>query len=252
MLKTIERTSQMLKLFTLKTPEWGISELAHALGWSTSTTHDLAASLVQIGLLKQGANRRYTVGYRVLEMSHVVLGSSTLQTEARKGMEHFAAKYDETILLGVLAGGKVLFADKIVSKHAAPDLFSTPDGRFFSHCTASGKILMAHASTELKKYILDEHGLTPMTPKSIESLSTLTGELERIKEQGHAYDFEEAVLGMGSVAAPVFDYAGQVVASLSIAAAIQQFERHLDDYRRAIVRTANQVSRRLGHMVYTR
>lgn len=252
MLKTIDRTSQMLKLFTLETPEWGISELAHALGWSTSTTHDLAASLVQIGLLKQENNRRYTVGYRVLELSHVVLGSSTLQTEARKGMEQFAAKYDETILLGVLAGGKVLFADKIVSKHATPDLFSTPDGRFFIHCTAAGKVLLAHASAEVRKFVLDEHSLTPMTPKSIQSLETLMDELERIKEQGHAYDFEEAVLDLGSVAAPVFDYSGQVVASLSIAAAIQQFERHLDDYRRTIVRTANQVSRRLGHVVYAR
>ena len=167
-------------------------------------------------------------------------------------MEQFAAKYDETILLGVLAGGKVLFADKIVSKHFAPDLFSTPDGRFFTHCTASGKILLAHASMDIWNYILDEHGLIPMTPKSIQSLDTLTEELERIRVQGHAYAFEEAVLGLGCVAAPVFDYSGQVVASLSIAAAIQQFERHLDDYRRAIVRTANQVSRRLGHMVYTR
>ena len=242
----------MLTLFTLETPEWGISELAHALGWSTSTTHDLAASLAQIGLLKQGSKRRYTVGYRVLELSHVVLGSSTLQTEARKGMEQFAAKYDETILLGVLAGGKVLFADKIASKHFATNLLSTPDGRFFTHCTASGKILLAHASTDIWNYILNEHGLTSMTPKSIQSLATLTDELERIREQGHAYAFEEAVLGLGCVAAPVFDYSGQVVASLTIAADIQQFERHLDDYRRAIVRTANQVSRRLGHMVYTR
>ncbi len=129
MLKTIERTSQMLNLFTPDAPEWGITELAAALGWTTSTTHDLASSLSQIGFLKKSDRRRYTVGWRVLEMSQVVLGSSNLQIEARKVMEQFAAKYDETVLLGVLAGGKILFADRIVAKHFLNKNFPTPEGR---------------------------------------------------------------------------------------------------------------------------
>lgn len=250
MLHTIERTGQLLKLFTIETPEWGITELATALDWSTSTTHDLAASLVHIGFLKK-SGRRYKIGWRVLELSQVVLRSSSLQAEARWGMEQFAAKYDETILLGVLAGGKILFADKIVSSRTLPNALSTPDMRFHAHCTAAGKVLMAHLSITDRQIILDEHQLEPMTPKSIRSLVTLNDELERVNIQGHAYDFEEAVTGLGSVAAPVFDYSGQVVASLSITTAIQQFERHLDGYRNAIVRTANQVSRRLGHMTFT-
>ncbi len=251
MLRTIERTGQLLKLYTLETPEWGITELATALGWSTSTTHDLAASLAQIGLLKQSGNRRYTMGWRVLELSQVVLGSSTLQVEARKGMEQFAAKHDETILLGVMAGGKVLFADKIFSKSSLPKAISTPDVRFHAHCTATGKMLMAHMSSAARQDILDEHGLEPMTPKSLRSLVALNNELEQINAQGYAYAFEEWSVGLGSVAAPVFDYSGQVVASLSLAADIQQFERDLDRYRSAIVLTARQVSKRLGHMIFT-
>ena len=251
MLRTIERTSQLLKLYTLKTPEWGITEMATALGWSTSTTYDLASSLAHIGFLKQSGNRRYGMGWRALELSQVVLGSSTLQAEARKGMEQFATKYDETILLGVLAGGKILYADKITSTYALPSALSTPDMRFHAHCTAAGKVLMAHLSATDRQYILDEHGLAPLTPKSIQSIATLDDELERVRAQGHAYAFEELALGLGSVAAPVFDHSGQVIAALSITAAIQQFERHLDGYRSAIVRTANQVSRGLGYMVFT-
>lgn len=251
MLRTIERTSQLLKWFTLETPEWGITELATALGWSTSTTHDLASSLAQIGFLKQSDNRRYKIGWRVLELSQVVLGSSVLQAEARKGMERFAAQYDETILLGVLAGGKILFADKIVSTHSLPNVLSTPDMRFHTHCTAAGKAIMAHLSDAERQYIIDEHELASMTCKSIQSLDVLNNELERIKAQGYAYAFEEAVPGLGSVAAPVFDYSGQVVASLSITAPIEQFKRYLERYRDLIVRTAKQVSRRLGHMIFT-
>ncbi len=250
MLKTIERTSQLLTLFTLETPEWGITELASALKWRTSTTHDLVSSLAEIGLLVKSGNRRYRVGMRVLELSQVVLGSSTLQLVARREMEQFASRYDETILLGVLAGGKVLFVDKIASSHAQPSVYLTPEVRSPAHCTSAGKVILAHLTDSARQAIIDEHGLTQMTPKSLTSSDVLLNELERVKAQGHAYTFEELVLGTGSVAAPVFDYAGEVVAALTITANIQQFERHLDEYRSAVVRTANQVSRRLGHLVF--
>ncbi|MFK7802682.1 MAG: IclR family transcriptional regulator [Anaerolineae bacterium] len=249
MLKTIERTSQMLNLFSPETPEWGITELAETLGWNTSTTHDLASSLSQIGFLRKSDKRRYKIGWRVLEMSQVVLSSSNLQVEARKVMEQFTTKYDETILLGVLAGGKILFAERIVAKHFLDNNFPTPEGRYSAHCTAAGKVLIAHLSAENLQNLIDEHGLDPMTPKSIQSIEQLHDDLERIRVQGHAYQFEESVLGLGSVAAPIYDYSGKVVASLTITAPIQQFERQIDDYRSAILRMTKQVSKRLGHMV---
>lgn len=251
MLRTIERTSQLLKRFTLDTPEWGITDLAAELGWSTSTTHDLASSLAEIGLLNKSDRRRYTVGWRVLEMSHVLLGSGLLQTEARLCMERFATRYDETIMFGVIAGGKLFFAEKIISKQPLPSRFATPDGRFFAHCTAAGKVIMAYQSAAEQQEIIDEHGLISMTPKSIQTVEDLNAELARIRNQGHAYAFEEAVIGLGCVAAPVIDHSGQVVAALSIAAEIQQFERHLDRYRDVIIETARQLSRRLGHIFYT-
>lgn len=237
----------MLRLFTLAAPEWGITEMATHLGWSTSTTHDLASSLATIGLLKKSGKRRYTVGWRVLELSQVVLGSSTLQTSARKEMEAFSSRYDETILLAVLAGGKVLFADKIFSKSADPALYLTTDGRFPAHCTATGKVLLAHLAEGERQAVFQEHRFEPMTPKSIQSLGMLHEELTRIKAEGHAYAFEEMVIGMGSVAAPIFDFSGRVVAACSIAADIRRFERHLDRYRNEIVRVAKQISGRLGH-----
>ena len=114
----------------------------------------------------------------------------------------------------------------------------------------SAEKLLADLSEERRAAIIEEHGLEPMTPKSIQSLGILLEELERVKEQGHAYSFEESVIGLGCVAAPIFDFAGEMVAALSITTDIYRFERHLDEYREAIVRTAERVSRRLGHMAY--
>jgi len=250
MLGTIDNMSQLLKLFTLDRPEWGITELADALGWSTSKTHDLAASLVEIGMLRKGENRRYEMGWRVLELSQVILGSSTLQSEARKAMENLSAKYDEHILLGVLAGGKVLFVDKS-ARHSIPESVSQSDMRLNAHCTSAGKVLLAHLTETRRQAIIDEHGLEPMTANSIQSFEELIAELEEVKKQGYAFGIEELTIGMGSVAAPVFDYSANVVAALSLSSETKRFERRFDLYKSLVIETANQISTRLGYLKLT-
>lgn len=250
MLGTIERTGQLLKLFTLETPVWRISEMAQALNCSTSTTYDLASSLVQIGLLKQSADRRYEIGWRVFEMSQVVLGSSSLQAEARKGMTQLSRKFNETVLLGVSAGGKILFADKISPKQSLFNSVSPPDMRFQMHCTAAGKVIMAHLTEEERESVLKEHGFEPLTPHSVPSRIRLDEELAEVVTQGYATAYEEAVIGLGCIAAPIVDYSGGVVASLCLAAEIDQFGTHFEAYRRDLVQIANQVSRRLGGLIF--
>ena len=251
MLGTIDNMSQLLRLFTLDKPEWGITELADALGWSTSKTHDLAASLVQIGILRKSDNRRYEIGWRVVELSQVILGSSTLQAEALIAMERLSTKYEEQILLGVLAGGKILFVDKSARyslPDTVPDTVSNPDLRLPAHCSSAGKVIMAHISIEQRQAIVDEHGLEPMTEHSIQSFDELSAELEKVKTQGYAFGLEELALGLGSIAAPVFDHSGRVVGGLNLVASVEQFQRRFDLYRNLVVETAEQISNRLGYL----
>jgi len=247
MLGTIDNMGQLLKLFTIDAPEWGITELAAELGWSTSKTHDLAASLVGIGILRKSEIRRYEIGWRVLELSQVVLGSSTLQSEALIAMEKLSTKYDEQILLGVLAGGKILFVDKS-ARYSLPETVSNPDMRLNAHCSSAGKVIMAHISKEQRQAIIDEHGLEPMTVKSISSIHELEAELKEVKAQGYAFGLEELALGLGSIAAPVFDYSGRIVAGLNLVADVETFERRFDLYKNLVVETAEQISGRLGHI----
>ena len=191
---------------------------------------------------------RLAGGY--LSSVKLCLGSSSLPVEARKGMEQLARKFNETILLGVLAGGKILFADKISPKHALFNAVSPPDMRFRMHCTAAGKVILAHLSLDEKERILAEHGIEPITVHSIRSRAELDEVLTQVLAQGYALAFEEGVIGLGSVAAPIIDYSGQVVATLGLTADIDTFYQNLDEYRRDVVQMANQISRRLGGLIF--
>ncbi len=82
MLASVTRTGRLLSLFTTGSPSQGVSEIALALGISKSSAHDLAHSLESIGLLRQGADRRYRLGWRIVRLHRCLLNASELHDAA--------------------------------------------------------------------------------------------------------------------------------------------------------------------------
>jgi DNA-binding IclR family transcriptional regulator len=84
------------------------------------------------------------------------------------------------------------------------------------HCTGVGKSLLLNYSAEdLDRYI-KKKGLEPLTEHSIKTKEQLVHEIEKVKSQGYAIDDEECEDGVRCVAAPVRDYMGKVIASISV------------------------------------
>ncbi|MFH5800873.1 IclR family transcriptional regulator [Haladaptatus sp. CMAA 1911] len=85
----------------------------------------------------------------------------------------------------------------------ALDLGMYPGMRTPLHTHASGKAILAHLSENRVDEIIDRHGLESMTDRTITNINSLTDELEEIREEGYAVDWDEQVSGMGIVAAPI-------------------------------------------------
>jgi DNA-binding IclR family transcriptional regulator len=82
MLASVTRTGRLLSLFTAKSPTQGVSEIALALGVSKSSARALAHSLEGIGLLRQGADRRHRLGWRIVQLHRSLLDASDLHDAA--------------------------------------------------------------------------------------------------------------------------------------------------------------------------
>ena len=125
---------------------------------------------------------------------------------------------------------------------------------FPSFTTRDSRFAILACLREINRVLVPNGEIRVSGPKKDTDLdklfSIIKEELIEVRAQGYAYSFEESVIGLGCVAAPVFDFAGAVAAALSITTDIERFERHLDEYRAVIVRTAKRVSKLLGHMVF--
>ncbi len=248
MLSTVYRAGQVLELFGADHPERSLCEVARLLGVPKSTAHALLQTLCEIGLLRQTANRRYRLGWRILALSHKLLSTTDFRKEARPVMEELAARLGETVHLATLEEDRVVYVDKVRGKHGAQVSITEVGVELPAHCSAVGKVLLAFRPwLEVERFVTKK-GLVAFTRNTITDLDRLRQELEVVRARGWAYDLEEAMEGLCCVAAPIRDYTGSVVAAMSLSVPAARFYPRKQEFQRAILAACQEVSERLGYM----
>lgn len=116
------------------------------------------------------------------------------------------------------------------------------------HCTAIGKALIAHLSSEDLARVLGEAELTRYTPRSITTLRELIPHLEAVRERGYGIDDEEFDPGVRCVAAPIRDYRDKVVASVGVSGpSVRVTLERVPELGDIVVQTAGEISKAVGY-----
>ncbi len=159
-------------------------------------------------------------------------------------MRVLAERLNATVHLATLDEGQVLYIDKLAARGAPAVSVSAVGMRLPPHCSAVGKVLLAHQPRALARDALDRCGMRPFTEHTITSPDAFTFQLSAVRERGTARDREEIVDGLCCHAAPIVE-GGQVVAALSVSvprAADERFSARYDDMIRAAgVRVSKQL-----------
>ena len=243
----MEKVGNVLNLFSFERPEWGVSEVAKALGLPKSTVSEIMASLASQCLLFRTGEGRYRLGWRLFHLSQVLLDNTDFCIEARKVMRELVERWGETSHLAVLDEGQVLYVEKLQGTPAVQILLSHVGGRLPAHCSGIGKVLLAHREWQEVITLLEPQGLRAFTPHTITALGQLALELEEVRKQGYAYDHEEVALGLYCVAAPIHDLDGHVIAAMILSVPAYRFYPKEDTYTMTIVKAAQIISEALGY-----
>jgi DNA-binding IclR family transcriptional regulator len=109
--QTIDKAAQILDLFSLTRPEWGVSEVARTSELPKSTTSVLMSSLARRRILSRTDNGRYRLGWRLFELSQTLLDTTEFRVEALRAMDELVQSWRETVHLAVLDGVQALYID---------------------------------------------------------------------------------------------------------------------------------------------
>src|ERR687885_1827948 len=246
MSQTIKKVTQILDLFSLERPEWGVSEVARALELPKSTTSELMSTLANQRLLSRSVKGRYRLGWRLFELSQTLLDTTEFRIEARRVMEELVRRWRETVHLAVLDGVQAVYIEKLQPTPAVKIQITRAGARLPAHCSGVGKVLLAHSDWEYVAELLGDQGIPALTSNTITSLDDLAEELERVRERGCAYDLEETLVGLCCAAAPIYSSDGKVNAAVSFSVPAYRFRPRQDEYTEAIRDAARRISKGAG------
>ena len=242
MIQAIDRAAKVLNSLQ-GARHLGITELAAMLELPPSTVHGIVKSLQQHGLVaKERGSNRYMLGPALLKLSNVYLDTLDVRARAMRWTRELARRTGLAVRLGA-----ELFDEVIIIHHNR-----RPDGSqqmletgltIPAHASAMGKILLAY-DADYAQVVLSG-SLRSLTGDTIVDPARLSLELARIADRGLATEEDEAVLGESSVAAPVVDAGGNVIAAVAVVLPTSEWPPEdpvLNDLRE----TARNISRELG------
>jgi IclR family transcriptional regulator, KDG regulon repressor len=246
-LTTVQNAARLLKAFLSRDELLGPSELGRRLGLGKSTVHRLLTTLAGEGLLEQDPRTGgYRLGIVMFELGEAVRVHMDLHAAAGPVLGMLREETRETAQVGVLDRGEVVYVDRLESSHTLR-LFTETGRRVPAHCSSSGKVLLAFLPELARADLLDGRPLPALTPDTITDPGVLNAELSQVRARGWAEAVNEREIGVASIAAPVRDHRGDVVAAISIGAPIIRLgaaqRRRL---ARPVMEAGDAVSRRLG------
>lgn len=196
-----------------------VAEAAELLGVARSTAHRLLTALRRRGFAAQDRpNGAYRPGPALFEIGLAAVSRIDIRRVARPVLDQLREVTNETASLAVLEGVTVRFVD-CAESHRAVRVGNRTGVVRPAHASAVGKVILAALSdAELDRRYPDET-LPPATTEAALTLtSTLRAELDTIRAQGYALNWEESADGVCAVSVALRDLAGQPLAGLGIAA----------------------------------
>lgn len=225
----------------------GLEELSREIKLAKPTVYRFLLTLQELGYARRAEGDRWAITLKMFNVGSRALDHLDLHAAARPVAEELAEELGETIHMGVLDGDSAVYVLKIESKYHIR-MYSRVGRRMPLYCTAIGKVLLAYMTEEEREAALKGVKLTAITKNTITSRTALNAELAQIRKQGYALDNEEREEGLHCIGAPIFDYTGAVVATLSVSWPGFRYERGEESEKIARVKAAAaRISSILGH-----
>jgi len=248
---SVHKTFTVLEHFTPQKPEWGVTELAKALGSNKSTVYRFLSDMQQIGVLKQDANsEKYSLGLKLFELGNRVHIQSAFVEKTHPQLVKVALSITETVHIAILKNDRIFYVDKVESPQGLKiSSHIGSDGPI--HATGLGKVLLAFGLPKKNGVDMTEsllpNNLAAFTENTITDSKTLLKELIKVRKQGYAIDWEEFEIGLICVAVPIFNQRGEIVASLSASGPTNRFkESNVKNYVTILKEGASAIQQNIG------
>lgn len=226
--QSLARGLEVIRAFDGESPRLTLSEVAARTGLSRATARRFLLTLVELGYVASDG-RDFRLTPRVLQLGFSYLSGLTLPELAQPHLEELSRRLNESTSASVLDGDAIVYVARVPTRRIM-NAAITIGTRFPAEITSMGRVLLA-ARPESQ---------WPDASRAV---------LEQVRSQGWALVDQELEIGLRSIAAPIHDASGGVIAAINVSTttATSTLERIIDEFLPALLAAAASVDEAVAH-----
>jgi IclR family transcriptional regulator, pca regulon regulatory protein len=241
--QSLARGLAVIRAFDADNTHMTLTEVAKRTDLTRATTRRFLMTLEELGYVRSDG-RNFSLTPLVLQLGYAYLSGLSLSQVAQPHLQDLSIKLSESTSAAVLDGADIVYVAR-VSARRIMTVGINVGTRFPAYATSMGRVLLAGLSkAELDAY-LNFVPLIALTPRTISTRGALLDELDKVRAQGWAMVDQELEVGLMSMAAPIYDRSGRVVAAVNVSLPAQNGmsgRESIDRVREALIHAAEAIS----------
>lgn len=240
--QSFARGLEVLRSFGVDAPAQTLSECAERVGLTRAGARRILLTLQTLGYVEQDG-RLFRLTPRVLELGFAYLSAQPWWHLAQPVMEELTRELRESSSAAVLDGSDIVYVVRVPA-HRIMSINLGVGTRLPAYCTSMGRVLLAALPEDERARRVAGMTLAARTPHTVTQADELLDVLARVRRQGWALIDQELELGLLSLAAPIRDRSGRVVAAVNVSGQAQHttVDHMLSHYLPRLQATADRIS----------
>ncbi|MBA1264602.1 IclR family transcriptional regulator domain-containing protein [Stutzerimonas stutzeri] len=225
-----------------------IAQISHRTEIPRAAVRRCLYTLIKLGYATTDG-RTYSLLPKVLTLGHAYLSSTPLAVTAQPILDQLSNRLNEACSMATLEGDEVLY----VARSATPQRLISVDlsvgSRLPAYCTSMGRILLAALDDAALDDYLEHANLQIKTSRTLHTPEAIRASIAEIRQQGWVIVDQELEIGLRSLAVPLKDSAGQVLAALNVGTHVSRITRQELETRflPVLLEASRELSTRLFH-----
>jgi DNA-binding IclR family transcriptional regulator len=244
--RAVETALSVIEKVAFSDQPLGVTQIAAAVGLTKSAVFRHLYTLVEKGFLIQDATTRYRLGPKAYLIGRLAPTTSDIVSIAHDAMKSAREATGLAVVISILSTEGVFVLDTLHGTMPI-EIGVRPGSHMMLHSSAQGKIFLAFGPKHLLSD-LQPSDLRKLTPYTITDKAALEEDVERIRAQGYAVAPEQTLLGINTLAAPVFNHEGKLVSAVAFVGSIQHVPAKPNERQISLIQELSQtVSKALGN-----
>jgi IclR family pca regulon transcriptional regulator len=200
-----------------------IADVSRATGLTRAVVRRCLYTLKELGYAGTDG-RMYFLQPRILNLGYSYLSTAPVPIAAQPVLEEMSEALGEASSVAVLDDGAVVYVGRAATKRIMSVTLGV-GSRLPAYCTALGRVLLAHLTDEQVDIELSKVDWTQHTKHTVTSRSRLEELLVEVRQEGFAINDQELEIGLRSIAVPVRNVVGTVVAAMNVSSQASRVSR---------------------------